>query len=426
MSIQVHDDSLLPDQNQDHIRALFRRESSHTISSFSIVNRLPPLKHIQNRSRVLKWYYEVVGYYQYDRCIIPISMDFLDRFLLLNYTKKELSPRTYKVVAMTSLYLAIKLHVGDVCSKSKLCLKEYASLGERDISPEDISSMEGRILNKLNWKVHPANPMCFVRHFLKLIEPSKEINDLSDATITADCHNQCIIMDICMEAISSIALYFTELAICMPETSTHFNLHEDEHYSMDRHTFAPSTLAYTCILLSMEMISSSVIPLNIREIFLRKCNNLCHSGKHGPLRPDRKDINELQNRIRNNFTLDKCLNQAAAKEGRPYRCISQTEPVATAIYHGFLNSHFLEYISISYDPVETFTTENLDDAPIIPRRKRSSINRHMNYSSAGHIPSSTTKRKSISCADRQGSPTSIMECDMFSYDLPGRKRIRRV
>jgi len=421
MSVQMDDDTLHQDQSQDHILALLRRESSYTINA----NRLTPLNHVHNRGRVLKWYYEVVAYYQYDRSIIPISMDFLDRFLLLNSTEKEISTRTYKVAAMTCLYLAIKLHVGDVCSKNKICLQEYASLGERDISPADISSMERCILDTLNWKVHPVSPMCFVRHFLKLIEPSESMNDLSGVIISTDVSNQCIIMDICMEALSSIALYFTELAICMPENSAYFNLHGDKNCSMDSRTFASSTIAYACILLSMEMISSSAIPLNIRELFLRKCDEL-HSGKHGSLQPDREDINELQKRIQNNFTLDKALNRASARDGRAYRCISESQPIATAICHGLLNSRFLEHISIYCisEPVETSSTGTVDRAPMISR-KSTSINRNMNFST-GHMPSCTTKRKSILCEDRHSSPTSVIECDTSPYEFSIRKKIRKV
>jgi len=425
MSIQIHDDALHQDQNQDHIIALLHRESSYITPSLRNANRLVPLTHIPNRGRVLKWYYEIVAHYQYDREVIPISMDYLDRFLILNYTEKEISARTYKIVAMTSLYLAVKLHVGNVSSKSKICLEEYALLGEGEISPKEISSMECCILDTLNWKVHPVSPMCFVRYFLKLIEPSEIMNELSGGMISEEEPNE---WDLCIEALRSIALYFTELAICMPETSAYFHLKRDKNCSMDSHTFASSTIAYACILLSMEMISYSAIPLNIRESFLRKCNKL-HSGKHGLLQPDRKDVNELQKRIEKNFTLDKVLNQAAAEGGRDYRCISESPPIATAIRHRLLNLRFLEHISISYtsEPVETLSHEDLDHSLMLSRKRKSSssINRNMNYSTGSRL-GSTTKRKSILCADRHSSPTSIMEYDASPYDFSARKKIRQV
>jgi len=423
----MHNDAFHLDQNQDHILALLRRESSYITSSLNTAKRLPPPKHIDNRGRVLKWYYEIVAHYEYDREVIPISMDYLDRFLFLHSTEKELSTRTYKIVAMTTLYIAVKLHVGDVSSKNKICLQEYALLGDGETSPADISSMERCILDTLNWKVHPVSPMCFVRYFLKLIEPTETTGDLSGGIISEDEPNKYIVMDICVEALRGIALYFTELAICMPEASAYFHLNRDKHCSMDSHTFAPSTIAYACILLSMEMISYSAIPLNIRESFLRKCNKL-HSGKHGLLQPDQKDIKELQNRIQNNFALDKLMNQTAAQGGRDYSCISQSQPIATAINHRLLNSRFLEHISTSCftNPVKSLSQRDSSHSLMISRKKKpsASINRNVNYSTGSM--SSTTKRKSLLCIDRHSSPTSVMEYNAPPSKLSSRKRMRRV
>jgi len=426
ISIQMHNDAFLQNQIQDQILALLQRESSYISSSTTTKNYSPPLKHIRNRAEVLKWYYNFVAHYQYDREVITMSMDYLDRFLLSNSTAKDITTRTYKLVAMTSLYLGVKLHVGDISTKRKIHLQDYASLSEGLFSPENISSMERCILDTLNWRVHPVSPMCFVRYFLKLMEPiirKKVINNLSGNNISQDGTYERI--HLCIEVLSSIALYFTELTICMPETTAYFHLNRSKHCSMDRRTFAPSIIAYASILLSMEMVSYSALPFVIRESFLQKCTQL-RNKDHNALHPDRKDIKELQVRIQKNFTLDKILNQTAARDGRDYRCISETNPIDTAIRYGILNSRFLEGISTccAIDSAETLSYGDLDHSLVLSRGGSSSIPDRVTCRASPNIPVSTAKRKPIVCKHYHSSPTSSMDKDASSCKLPARKRMR--
>ena len=98
-------------------------------------------------------------------------MDYIDRFLLLHHNPEEISTRSYQLVAMTSLYLAMKLHVGEanyidfqgnIQPKNIVSLPEFCELSRGKFSPEDIISMERSILGTLNWKVNPVSPMSFV------------------------------------------------------------------------------------------------------------------------------------------------------------------------------------------------------------------------------------------------------------------------
>jgi len=425
ISIMMHDDTPLHDQIQDQIITLFHRESVYISSSTTTTNHPPPLRHIHNRGRILKWFYTVVAHFQYDRDVIPISMDYIDRFLVSNSSTKDISSRLYKLIAMTSLYLAIKLHVSDDPQQKRICLQEYACLSKGLISPKDICSMERCILDTIDWRVHPVSPMCFVRYFFRLMEPIRrnEVPNVQSGKIAPEDENyECQSMDLCMKVLSNIALYFTELAICMPETTAYFQLDKDKDCSMDSRSFAPSTIAYASIILSMEMVSYSALPLVIRELFLRKCKELSIHN-HYSLHPDRRDVQELQIRIEKSFTLDKHLNRVAAHGGRANRCISEIYPIKKAIRCGILNSRFFEGISISR--AIDFKDSDLSPTSSLSRGISTSIpfNR-ITFRTGPHISISTAKRKPITCEDYHFSPTSSTDQDISSCDLPPRKRIK--
>jgi len=422
ISIQINDDAFL----QDQIIALLHRESRYISSSTIAKNHQPPRKYIHNRGKIITWLYDAVNYFQFDREVVPICMDYLDRFLLSNSTTKDISTRIYKLVAMTSLYLAVKLNIGNISPKRNMCLQEYASFSEGLFSPENISSMERCILDTLKWRVNPVSPMCFVRYFLKLVEPMRTIevmNDPSSDITSQDRKYERMIMDLCMDVLNRIAVYFTELAICMPETTAYFHLTRGKDCSIESFTFTPSTIAYASILLSMDMISYSALPLGIRESFLSKCTQFC-TDTHYSLRPDRKDIRELQVRIKKNFTLDTFLSQVFAEDGRAYRCASESYPLTTAIRYGILNTRFLDGISISCstNSAETLYYRESNYSQTSPRIKTSyKLSNRITYRASPCIPVFTAKRKPIICEDDHSSPTSSMYKDVSSCNLPAKK-----
>jgi len=141
----------------EQIRCLFQRESLYIPDS----QRLP-LLHIENRCKIVMWFHKVVDYFDYDREIITNAIEYIDRFLLLHHRREELSPRLYKIVAMTCLYLAIKLHLGETYSVSRadetkfFSLEQYIKLNNESISTKDITNMELCILSTLSWKVNPV------------------------------------------------------------------------------------------------------------------------------------------------------------------------------------------------------------------------------------------------------------------------------
>jgi len=314
--LQINDNEILLDQ----IRSLLHRESLYIKSSIGAKSRRPPLQHIRYRHKIFEWFYKTVGHFQYDREVVPISMDYVDRFLLLHPGADDISSRTYQLVAVASLYLAVKIHIrsdshscsqADIPSRRHASLQEYADLSSGQFSPRDILSMELCVLGTLEWKMNPVSPICFTHHFLKLVGPinkDEAIDNPSDYSIE---------MDLNMEVLHELSLHFTERAISLPEITPYYYLDSCGIDSVDCFTFSPSTVAFASILLGIEAISSTALSSHIREQFLQRCLKLT-SQSGLILHPNRKDIQELKVMIKNSFRPDAFLNQATTRNEQDF------------------------------------------------------------------------------------------------------------
>ena len=58
------------------------------------------------RQKVCEWSYEVVDHFGFSRQVVSISISFLDRYLSVRAVDKRL----FQLVAMTTLYMAIKIY----------------------------------------------------------------------------------------------------------------------------------------------------------------------------------------------------------------------------------------------------------------------------------------------------------------------------
>jgi len=297
----------------EKISCLFQRESLYVPDPQS-----SPILHIENRCKIIMWFYKVVDYFDYDREIVAIAIEYIDRFLLLHRRREQLSSQMYKIVAMTCLYLAIKLHLGETHSVSRageknfFSLEQYIKLNNEFISTEDITNMELCVLSTLSWKVNPVSPMCFVRYFLMLMMPTedrygegkassfKKTHLYDTTTIASSSQKMCRVE----EVLYKLAVSFAENVIYLPGTTMYSYLDRDRSSgNMSCRTFTSSAIAYASILLSMELISHSALPLAIRESFLRKCIDLSSRQQQKTsstvlLHPDDMDVKEIIARIR--------------------------------------------------------------------------------------------------------------------------------
>lgn len=117
------------------------------------------------RAKMAAWCYQVVDFCEFNREIVEIAMNFLDRFILTSAGSSVLHDRAlYQLACMTTLYTAIKINEPEAISPSVV-----SELSKGIYTAQEVEVMEFHILNALQWRVNPPTVMSFVRQFLELI-----------------------------------------------------------------------------------------------------------------------------------------------------------------------------------------------------------------------------------------------------------------
>ena len=85
-----------------------------------------------------------------DRDIVGISLSYFDRYLSRHTSIDE---TLYQLVALTSLYLAVKLH-----STRKISISSMSELSKGHFRVDQIKQMEIFIIKTLRWRLNPPTP----------------------------------------------------------------------------------------------------------------------------------------------------------------------------------------------------------------------------------------------------------------------------
>lgn len=120
------------------------------------------------RVKMCEWCYQVVDFCKFRRETVGIGMSYLDRYLCSGTGKKALGDRKeYQLVAMTCLYIAIKLHEPLEMETSLL-----ADLSRGCYTEMEFANMEQRILLALLWRVNGPTALGFVQQYLLFLSES--------------------------------------------------------------------------------------------------------------------------------------------------------------------------------------------------------------------------------------------------------------
>ena len=123
----------------------------------------------QRRSRMLEYLYVIVDYAGFHRDTVVYAMTHLmDRYLATtaaNGTTTKMHNKEYQLIALTCLYMAIKL-----LEPHNIGVDAMPALAQNLYGVEDFLAMEGRILETLEWKVgHGPTPLAFVQLVLSTV-----------------------------------------------------------------------------------------------------------------------------------------------------------------------------------------------------------------------------------------------------------------
>lgn len=177
-------------------------------------------KHVVNhscptlwREKICEWCYQVVDHCVIERDVVGIALFYFDKYASC---QTPCSESVLQLVAMTSLFLAVKLH-----STRKISVTSIVSLGRGCFQVDQILKMELCIMKELHWHLNPPTPSTY----------SHVVNPILDAC-TKDAQAS--------YEISELSRYLLELSVC-------------DVYFADKQ---PSSIAYASILVATENLSS--------------------------------------------------------------------------------------------------------------------------------------------------------------------------
>jgi transcription initiation factor TFIIIB Brf1 subunit/transcription initiation factor TFIIB len=149
------------------------------------------------------------------RDVVSYAMSYFDR-IVPHY---GINDTLVQLVAMTCLYLAIKVH----CSK-KISVQSMVSLSRGSFREDQVVKMERIILQGLNWFLNPATPHLFLEIFFESSQDDDAMNEIKDS-----------------------ASYLLELAVC-------------DHFFISK---KPSSVARAAILAAMDIVARP-LRVNVR------------------------------------------------------------------------------------------------------------------------------------------------------------------
>jgi hypothetical protein len=116
------------------------------------------------REKMCEWSYRIIDHFHADREIVAISFSYLDRFL----DSCKCDKMTFKLAAMTTLYIATKIY-----NAREIPMSALAELSRGEYEPKHIAEMERKILLTLSWHVHPPTTQCVMSHLYTIFPNSQ-------------------------------------------------------------------------------------------------------------------------------------------------------------------------------------------------------------------------------------------------------------
>jgi hypothetical protein len=184
------------------------------------------------RKMLLEWMFFVIDYCKLSRQSCAAAAFFLDVAMSrgLCQTRED-----HQLAAATALQLALKTVDTAVIKVDKL-----VNLGRGQFTAQDIASMEMKLIQELNWHVHPITTYCFIRQFERLLPLG--------------------VSDEAKELIDEVTKVVAELAVL-----------EDQYLKYDS-----SVLAYATMLLAFEMIPKDIVPVYLRQCFFIRMSSIAN------------------------------------------------------------------------------------------------------------------------------------------------------
>jgi hypothetical protein len=151
------------------IQAMRRQEDDYSITAYD--SKMSETD-IDIRSKMIDWCCRVVTYCNLEIEIVAIAMNYTDRMCVYQSHILYNNPFQYQLVAMTSLYIAAKIHAPEALDP-----KLVSNLSRGTYSAQEIEEQERIILKTLAWKVNPPTAHSMLRQFIELVSITLSIEE---------------------------------------------------------------------------------------------------------------------------------------------------------------------------------------------------------------------------------------------------------
>ena len=284
--------------------------------------------HRKWRSDICQWYYSVVDHLEIDREIVSFAIDYFDRFVTIigkesTHKADRMDVEEYQLFALTCLYVATKTHSTVIFNSLKESkgmnadINSFASLSRNRFDAQHIIEAERCLLFRLEWNINTVSPLSFVRYMLTLLSKLWKVQS----------HTK----ELALDALCEISSYITELAICMPEMTEMKTLSCTGTTATLRGCYVPSYIAFSSILMAMELFTieaiSDKIRINFAEIMSTNSKKICDKDICDFLHSENQDIQNLMAILRKDFHPEVVIEKAM---------LCDQHPIAVAFKQGLL------------------------------------------------------------------------------------------
>ncbi len=295
---------VLNEVDEDQIRTLLYRQNDYYSSTCSKSSLKSSLKsnisrpEIKWRPRIIEWFYRIVDYFEYNRDVVAISLDLLDRFHILS--SEEVDGEKYQLFAMASLYVAIKMNSaasnGKVHTQRSFSLKDFAKLSRGQFAAQDLAAMELKLFKTLNWKLNPIIPTDYLVILLGLFN-CYECNSFNKHSIKRGD------LQYVLAILYEVARYLIEISFT--SSSMHFYF---DHVRVHR---SPSLVCLGALCQTLDWISYHYMPHSLKNYFITRSSFL--------LQVDSEAIDSVKDLIK------ECLIPSDIMEGQVSPHMAQEE-----------------------------------------------------------------------------------------------------
>ena len=190
------------------------------------------------RTQLCEWCYELVDHLGFDREVVSIAFNYLDRFIALKICSSSagttISKKDFQLIAVACFYTAIKVHgepdgTKESPKKFKLKIDTFVLLSRGIFEVEAIEKMELEILSTLSWRINPPTCVRFIVNLLQLC-PHWDLNNDRRSEV--------------MAYIYDVSRYLSELSVCVPSFAF---------------TYTNSTIAYASICCALETLPNPLL-----------------------------------------------------------------------------------------------------------------------------------------------------------------------